>query len=135
MEGFAWIEPQRSCGKSGKMVANSWGRVSFTKKEGDLACLSIAFYENALKSLRWMVGDRVMVGYDEKAKMMAVKRVAVGGYALTKNGGGAKTNKVQKSARVTMSKPKLVDQRFDQLVFDKDSAQVVDGMLLIGLQS
>lgn len=133
MEGFNWIEPKRSAGRSGHVKANAWGRISFTNKSKGLPYISVVLYEQSLKALRWLIGDRVLIGYDEKAKMIAVKRVSSGGFAITKNGGSAKTS--HKSARIAVVKPKNIDVRFEQIVFDNDSAQIVDGMLLIGLPS
>jgi hypothetical protein len=141
MNGFVWVEPHFGTG-GGKVDESSWCRVSMTrknsnksKKTGTTSGMAIAFYIPALAALRWMIGDKIIVGYDNSAKMIAIKRVTSGGYTLTANGGVKTKTKKPRSARVTIPKPANIDSKFDGITFSKDDAQIVDGMLLLGLPS
>lgn len=47
----------------------------------------ITIYPSTMKALRWQVGDRVMVGLSPDQRDIYIKRVQVGGYALSALGG------------------------------------------------
>ena len=85
-----WIMPIR--GKHGNPV-NSKGGVSGTLCGKGIGAkqMSISIRSDAMAAMRWVIGDRVLVGYDEKQKTIVLRR-DTRGHKLTQPGHGKGAN-------------------------------------------
>lgn len=90
--------------------------------------LAIAIYPAGLKLTRWIKGDKVVIGYDNDSKMLAIKHCSHG-YALSHNGGSKKSN----SVRVSAPAPEKLEQMKIYRPTQND-VQMIDGMLVISLK-
>ena len=86
---FEWVERKRG----GKGASNdSFVAFSVTgngkNKDGTTrSAFVINFYEKAIKKFRLIKGDRISIGFDKNAKLVAIKRVSGdGGYSISKMG-------------------------------------------------
>jgi hypothetical protein len=129
MSGFKWIEPTSSRGSnpdSSHLVSITVSPASRDNRS-DMR-LAIAIYPAGLKLTRWIKGDKVVVGYDAESNMLAIKRVANNGYALSNNGGSKKSNSVRTSVPAPAGLPEMRIYRPTQ-----SDVQLIDGMLVISL--
>ena len=62
----------------------------------------IYVYSDTMKALRWQVGDRVLIGTSPDGRDIYIKRVAVGGFALSATGNGNKAKKIGSSSCSTV---------------------------------
>lgn len=94
--GINWIASARGGNSGGRgadyafyLSNHAAGRV---KGKAAVVQGSIRVSAEAMKRLRWIAGDRVMIGRDETH--VYLRRVPVGGYALSPTGGGKKSGTV-----------------------------------------
>lgn len=81
---FQWIVPTYTRrGPTGKKGI----RLSISKAGQGREQLVIAIYEDVMRKMRWVIGDRVEVGLDLDAGCLGLRRVPTGGYALSGKGG------------------------------------------------
>ena len=77
-----WIMPAR--GHHGNSSAYSDG-VAGALHNGQAKQMSISIRRDVMAAMRWVIGDRVLVGYDESQKTIIVRRDARG-HKLTQPG-------------------------------------------------
>jgi hypothetical protein len=131
MSNINWITPKRSQNGGGKPLSEY--AFSFNNHKGGKADRpmqgSIRVSQGTMKKLRWIAGDRVMVGCDESN--VYIKRVQAGGYALAPVGGTKNAGKTVacsiKTSRMTFSEPKAV--------LPADFALLDDGTVMIEVKA
>jgi hypothetical protein len=78
---FNWVKPSRGGGGYGGNAEGA--RIAIYAAGKHRPQLSIALYGDTMKSMRWVIGDRVEVGFGVASKCIAIRRVPSGGFALT----------------------------------------------------
>jgi hypothetical protein len=135
---FQWKEPIRG-GQSGKHIGRDSIYISMAGSGRGDRQLSIRIYEGVMEKMRWVCGDRVSVGYDSKAKKIAIKRIPSGGYKLSASTANKKDriDSVGKSVKsiVKMAAAGFIDDlKIEPVSVMHDQCLDVDGMLIIPLE-
>lgn len=130
---FNWIE-SKSGGRGGRKGEGA--RVAIYKSGTYSNQLSVTLYEDTMKSIRWVAGDRVQVGFDLNTKCIALKRVPKNGYALTPTSvtGSKREKLIGKPATcvVKVSAPQDFEQVFNgPAEVSPDELIEIDGMLVL----
>jgi len=131
MGGFIWAERTHTRGNNPiptDFLSITVKQETRVGKNRNPARMSVAFYQPVIKLTRWIKGDRVVIGYDKDAGLIAIRRVANGGYALTTNGGG----KASKTLRTSCGAPRGLTEMTLYRPTPGD-VQLIDGMLVISL--
>jgi hypothetical protein len=132
---FVWLSAPHGARASqeGKAARVALYPATGSKKSSSL---SITLYTEVMKQLRWVVGDRVEVGFDVESRCFGVRRVPKGGHALS----GLSTAKEERNkivgqscaAVVRVSVPedltKVFSDRYDLGIADITE---VDGVLML----
>ena len=83
-ENFVFFGKKRT-GRAATVIENAFMLLSKTKK-GEKHATVIYLYESFLKKFRLIAGDRVLIAFDEKNNLLALKRTLdLNGYILSKN--------------------------------------------------
>lgn len=87
-----WIMPARGMSKGN--LGNFKDGVAGTlgKKGAGSTQMSISIRGDVMAAMRWVIGDRVLVGYDENQKTIVIRRDSRG-HKLTKPGESSAENK------------------------------------------
>ena len=91
MTTINWIQPGPAAGRRTSGSKDGLAFLVRNYKSGTPAKREnqgvITVYPATMKTLRWQIGDRVMIGFSPDRRDVFIKRVPVGGYALSALGG------------------------------------------------
>lgn len=131
MNEISWITPLRGRQNGGGHRATYAFYLTNNKAGGKKAEIqgSIRVSEKAMKKLRWIAGDRVLIGRDDTH--LYIKRVQSGGYSLSAVGGlknaGKATACSVKSSRLSFP--------FPTEIAEGDYAVLDDGTVMLEVKS
>ena len=92
-------------------------------------CYNIFLYDGFIKKFRFLLGDRVFIAFDEKRKLLAIKRTTDPmGYCVSKSGGHKTKNMAIKFEASTI-RLKLEQSTY----FHKDKIIEQDGVIIFDL--
>ena len=92
-------------------------------------CYNVFLYEGFIKKFRFLLGDRVFIAFDEKRKLLAIKRTTDPmGYCVSKSG-GHKTKNLAIKFEATTIKLKIEQSTY----FHKDKIIEQDGVIIFDL--
>lgn len=134
---FKWIEPTRSW--AGR-AAGVGVRITVSTESKGGPRLGVTIYADTMKKMRWVVGDRVLLGFDPEQECIALRRVPSGGYAIgaqfTAKGDRLKAVGTAVNSVVKMgAPPDFVNFFHGKIDVATDDCVEVDGMLLLSISN
>jgi hypothetical protein len=130
---IVWTQPKHQGRPAGYVGAISYslnksGISTKTKQQQFQFVVRIS--AQLMKEMRWVIGDRVQLGYDTENKQFILKRDA-SGYALTSLSGREKHAKgACEAARVQIKQPAFIPRDIPSKSFDIEQC-TIDGLYLI----
>lgn len=93
---ITWVTSLRGGSKAGRLVADYAFSLAHHKAGNKARSTqgAIRVSLKAMKHLRWLGGDRVLVGFSQDGMDIYIKRVQTGGFALSPVGGKAHMGKL-----------------------------------------
>jgi hypothetical protein len=82
---FRWIESRQGRNGGRRELDGFQAHVTHNKDDS----ITISLSEKIMQAMRWVIGDRVAVGHDNRATVLLIRRNA-SGYKLCKPGGAGK---------------------------------------------
>jgi len=135
---FEWHNPSHGGSRND---ANGIRIIITNSKKGKYrAQLSIRFYEDIMRAMRWVCGDRVSIGFDFNQQLIAIKRNNDHGYCLSACADTKKKREenigTHSTCVVKMKAPHQFIGLIDKpLVINFDKCADVDGLLIVPFKS